>query len=176
MSKANVKKYIKSLDKSSLEELVMDLYSARKEAKDYLEYVIKPNDKGKLEEYREIITKEFFPSCGDAKLRFSVCRKAVSEFKSLDPAPEFLADLMLYIPECASEIANDWGDMWEQFYDAAENNFKAAMKFISEHHLQDQFQKRIDIILHNCESSGWGFPDSMWDIYYDYSDLDDEEL
>ena len=64
MSKAEVKKYIKSLDKSSLEELVLDLYSARKEAKDYLEYVIKPNDKGKLEEYREIIAKDFFPSCG----------------------------------------------------------------------------------------------------------------
>ena len=143
MSKAEVKKYIKSLDKSSLEELVLDLYSARKEAKDYLEYVIKPNDKGKLEEYREIITKEFYPSRGEAKLRFSVCRKAVSEFKSLDPAPEFLADLMLYIPECASEIANDWGDMWEQFYDATENNFKAAMKYISEHNLQSQFQKRI---------------------------------
>lgn len=170
MSKAEVKKYIKSLERNSLEELVMDLYSARKEAKEYLEYVTKPNDKGKLEEYREIITKEFFPSRGEAKLRFSVCRKAVSEYKSLDPAPEFLADLMLYIPECASEIANDWGDMWEQFYDAAENNFKAAMKYISEHHLQSQFQKRIDIILHNCESSGWGFPDDMWQIYYDYSD------
>ena len=159
MSKANVKKYIKSRDKSSLEELVMDLYSARKEAKDYMEYV---NDEGKLEEYREIITKEFFPSRGEAKMRFSVCRKAVSEFKSFDPAPEFLADLMLYIPECACEIANDWGDMWEQFYDAAENNFQAAMKYISEHHLQSIFQKRIDMILHNCESSGWGFPDSMW--------------
>jgi len=72
MSKAEVKKYIKSLERDSLEELVMDLYSARKEAKEYLEYVIKPNDKGKLEEYREIITKEFFPSRGDAKLRFSV--------------------------------------------------------------------------------------------------------
>ena len=71
---------------------------------------------------------------------------------------------MLYIPECASEIANDWGDMWEQFYDAAENNFKAAMKYISEHQLQSQFQKRIDIILQNCESSGWGFPDAMWDL------------
>ena len=58
MSKADVKKYIKSLDKSSLEELVMDLYSARKEAKEYLEYVIKPNDKGKLDEYREIITNK----------------------------------------------------------------------------------------------------------------------
>ena len=73
MSKAEVKKYIKSLERGSLEELVMDLYSARKEAKEYLEYVIKPNDKGKLEEYREIITKEFFPSRGDAKLCFSVC-------------------------------------------------------------------------------------------------------
>ena len=176
MLKADVKKYIKSLDKSSLEDLVMDLYSARKEAKEFLEYVIKPNDKGKLEDYREIITKEFFPSRSDAKLRFSVCRKAVSEFKSLDPAPEFLEDFMLYIPECASEIANDWGDMWEQFYDSAENIFKAAMKYISEHHLQNQFQKRIDIMLHNCESSGWGFPDSMWDIYYDYSESDNVDL
>ena len=107
-------------------------------------------------------------------MRFSICRKAISEFKSLDPAPEFLADLMLYIPECASEIADNYGDMWEQFYDAAENNFKTAMKYISEHNLQSQFQKRIDIILHNCESSGWGFPDTMWDIYYDYSDRDEE--
>ena len=73
MSKAEVKKYIKSLEHGSLEELVMDLYSARKETKEYLEYVIKPNDKGKLEEYREIITKEFFPSRGEPKMRFSVC-------------------------------------------------------------------------------------------------------
>jgi len=62
----------------------------------------------------------------------------------------------------------------EQFYDAAGNNFKAAMKYISEHNLQSQFQKRIDIILHNCESSGWGFPDSMWDIYYEFSKIQDE--
>ena len=174
MSKSEVKNYIKSLERSSLEELVMDLYSARKEAKEYLEYVIKSDDNAKLEEYRKIITNEFFPSRGDAKLRFSVCGKAVSEFKSLDPLPELLADLMLSIPEYASQIADELGDMWEQFYDAAENNFKAAMKFISQHHLQRHFQKRIDNILHNCESSGWGFPDTMWDIYYDYSDKSEE--
>jgi len=54
MSKAEVKKYIRSLERNSLEELVMDLYSARKEAKEYLEYVIKPNDKGYTHN-REII-------------------------------------------------------------------------------------------------------------------------
>ncbi len=62
MSKSEVKNYIKSLERSSLEELVMDLYSARKEAKEYLEYVIKPDDNAKLEEYRKIITNEFFPA------------------------------------------------------------------------------------------------------------------
>lgn len=174
MSKTDVKKYIKSLDRGSLEELVMDLYSARKEAKEFLEYVIKPNDKGKLEEYREVITKEFFPKRGEGRMRFSVCRKAVSAYKSLDPAPEFLADLMLYIPECASEVAADYGDLWEQFYDAAENNFRAAMKYISEHRLQSLFQRRIELLLHNCESSGWGFPDSMWDIYHEYADVECE--
>lgn len=174
MSKTEVKKYIKSLERGSLEALVMDLYSARKEAKEYLEYVVKPNDKEKLEHYKAIIINEFFPKRGEEKMRFSVCRKAVSEFKSLDPLPEFLADLMLCIPECASEIADNYGDMWEQFYDAAENNFEAAMKYISKYGLQSAFQERIDKILHNCESSGWGFPDAMWDIYYDYSDKDDQ--
>ena len=174
MSKSEVKKYIKSLERSSLEELVMDLYSARKEAKEYLEYVIKPDDNAKLEEYRSIIHNEFFPSRGDAKLRFSVCRKAVSEFKSLDPLPELLADLMLCIPEYATQITHEWGDMWEQFYDATENNFKAAMKYISQHHLQSHFQQRIDTILHNSESSGWWFPDIMRDTYYDYSDKPEE--
>ena len=48
MSKINVKNYIKSLDRKALEELVMDLYSARKEAKDFLEYVIEPNDENKF--------------------------------------------------------------------------------------------------------------------------------
>lgn len=68
MSKSEVKKYIKSLERGSLEELVMDLYSARKEAKEYLEYMIKPDDNAKLEKYRDIITNEFFPNRGDAKL------------------------------------------------------------------------------------------------------------
>lgn len=173
MSKLEVKNYIKSLERCSLEELVMDLYSARKEAKEYLEYVIKPDDNVKLEKYRRIIMNEFYPSRGDAKFRFSICRKAVFEFKSLDPLPELLADLMLCIPEYASQIAK-WGDLWEQFYIATENNFEAAMKFISQHQLQSQFQERIDTILKNCESSGWGFPDTMWDIYYDYSDKQEE--
>ena len=78
MSKLDVKRYIQFLERNSLEELVMDLYSARKEEKEYLEYVIKPNDRAKLEEYRAVIMNEFYPKRGEEKMRFSVCRKAVA--------------------------------------------------------------------------------------------------
>lgn len=123
MSKAEVKKYIRSLDRQGLEQLILDLYTARKEAKEFLDYAVHPNDNAKYEQYKEVITKEFFPKRGDAKLRFSVCKKAVRDFKSLDPDPVLLCDLMLYIPECASEIADDWGDLWESFYDVSLQQF-----------------------------------------------------
>jgi hypothetical protein len=92
-----------------LEELVMDLYSARKEAKEYLEYVIKPNDNGKLEEYREIITKEFFPNRGEPMMRFSICRKAISCFPRWDthalrgylPQPDTTS---LHSSDCSSSM------------------------------------------------------------------------
>lgn len=168
MSKTEVRKYIKSLDRAGLEQLVMDLYSARKEAKEFLEYAVHPNDDAKYKEYKDVITREFFPKRGDGKMRFSVCKKAVKDFKALDPDPVLLCDLMLYIPECASEIANGWGDLWVSFYDSTYNNFAAALKAIVKSGLKSHFQKRVDKILDNCQSSGYGFPDSMEQAYYDY--------
>ena len=47
MSKTEVKKYIKSLDRLGLEQLVLDLHSARKEAKEFLDYAVHPNDNAK---------------------------------------------------------------------------------------------------------------------------------
>lgn len=75
---------------------------------------------------------------------------------------------MLYIPECASKVANGWGDLWESFYDSAYTNFVNALKEISRHGLQSHFQKRVDKILANCQSSGYGFPDMMEDAYEEY--------
>ncbi len=48
MSKAQLKKHLASLDKSQIIEVVMELYEARKEAKDYLEFYLNPNEDAKL--------------------------------------------------------------------------------------------------------------------------------
>ena len=175
MSKIEVKKYLNSLDKNTLIKLVMDLYSTHKEVQNILEYTIRPDDNAKLEEYKAIIKQEFYPKRGYGKMRFSVCRKAVKDFKALDPSAFLLADLMLCIPEYAAEIADDWGDMQETFYDSACNNFKAAMKYIEKNQLLSQFENRIHGIMKNCENSGYGFPYIMYQIYEEHSKMNAKE-
>ena len=171
MSKADVRKYVKSLDKDSLVELVMELYSARKEVKEILEYKISPDEDSKLEDYKEIILKEFFPMRGYGQLRFSVCKKAIKEFRQLNPSPAAVADLMLYFVECATEYSSEVGDLWEAYYDSTCINFGVAMKFIGSLGFQAEFEPRIQKILQECEDTGWGFPEIMWQVYEEYNSL-----
>ena len=132
-----------SMDKSEIIKMVLELYSARKEAKEYLDFYAEPNEGQKLEEYKHIIREEFYPSRNrEPKTRFSVCRKALSDFKKLKPSEDSVAELMVFYMENACQFTYDYGDMWEQFYDSVESNF--------------------DKTLRPC---GWGFPDALNDMY-----------
>ena len=62
MSKATVKKILMSMPKEEIIGMVLEMYDARKEAKEYLEFYANPDEDGKLEEYRKIITEEFYPA------------------------------------------------------------------------------------------------------------------
>ena len=86
-----------SMPKEEIIGMVLEMYDARKEAKEYLEFYANPDEDGKLEEYKKIIKEEFYPSRGrqEPKTRFLVCRKAVSDYKKLKPSQDKLADLML---------------------------------------------------------------------------------
>ena len=70
-----------------------------------------------------------------------------------------------------AQIANEWGDMQETFYDSACNNFNAAMKYIEKNQLLSQFETRIQHILKNSESSGYAFPDIMYQIYEEHNKM-----
>ena len=61
MSKSTIKKLLQSMTKAEIIEMVLELYSARKEAKEYLEFYASPDEKGKLEEYKSILREEFYP-------------------------------------------------------------------------------------------------------------------
>ncbi|MBQ6064068.1 MAG: hypothetical protein IJK42_15900 [Prevotella sp.] len=169
MSKAKLKKHLMMLPKERIVNIVLELYDARKEAKEFLDFYLEPNEDKKLEEYKAIIREEFFPKRRiEPQCRFTVCRKAISDFKKLKPHPMCIADLMLYYIECGVEMTVMYGDMWEQFYTALENNFDKAMAYICQNGYGEPFRERIERMLHEAEHCGWGFPDTLWDMYYEH--------
>ena len=77
MSKSQVKKLLSGMSKEDVINVVLELYDARKEAREYLDYFVNPDETGELEKFKKIVLKEFddngtrMPQC-----RFSVCRKS----------------------------------------------------------------------------------------------------
>lgn len=100
MSKTSVKRLLSTLTREQLLEVVMELYAARKEAHDYLEYYADPDEEKMLEKGMALIDKEFLTGRrGRAKARATVCRKAVKEFDSLHPTARRRAELRLHLLE-----------------------------------------------------------------------------
>ena len=58
MSKAKLKKYIQTLSKEQVDDIVLQLYSASKEAKTWLEFYLEPNSDTELEKYKKAIRSE----------------------------------------------------------------------------------------------------------------------
>ena len=175
MSKATVKKILTSMPKEEIISMVLEMYDARKEAKEYLEFYANPDEDGKLEEYKKIIVEEFYPHKANrlGNTRFSVCRKAVSDYKKLKPSPVKLADLMLCYVENACHFTNDYGDMWEQYYTSVENNYKKTMAFIAKNNMLEYFKPRLKQCVEWVSPCGWGIADTIADIYYEHFPNDD---
>ena len=169
MSIVKLKRRLQLLPKERVIEIILELYDARKEAKDYLEFYLVPDSNAELEKCKKTIRQEFFPTRGfSEKPSFAKCRKVISDFQKLKPEPTCIADLMLFYIEQGCEYTVTFGDMWEQYYITLENNFDKAMKFIFMNGLLAQYYERIEKLLDNANNCGWGFYDTLSEIYHQY--------
>ncbi|WP_373730512.1 DUF6155 family protein [Bacteroides heparinolyticus] len=169
MSKPSIKKHLQSPTKEQIIEVVLEAYGNSKAIQEYFDFYLKPNDKEKAKKYKAIIKKEFdVINPMKAGLKFSVAKKAISEFASFKPSPEALADVMLVLPEAACLFTHDFGDMDEPFYNAAYNSFKRAVEFIDKHGLLDKFKKRCTDCVMYASPCGYGFADDIAEEFYEY--------
>ncbi len=106
MSKAKLKKALAALDKDELVTMVTELYDARKEAKEYLEYWLDPDAGKELERVEKLVERQFFTPQGISRRTPSMpaLNKLLKDFMSICFEPERIAELMLYI---ADRLA-DW--------------------------------------------------------------------
>lgn len=97
MSKTQFKKEISALDREQLIQLLLDLYSARKEAKEYFEFFVNPDTDALFEKFRNAVSKELargkFNRC---TARISRVRAIIKEFASYGVPAEQVVSLMVY--------------------------------------------------------------------------------
>lgn len=170
MSKNELKKHLQTLTKDQVIEQVLELYGNCKPAKEYFEYFLNPDEEGQFEKYKAIIINEFYPKgkYTEPKTRFSVAKKAIADFRALKPSPGLLADLLVTFPEMACKFTNEYGDMSEQYYTSAVNNYEAALKYLQQNNLLDNFRLRCKDCVKYAESCGYGFADEISQLFYEY--------
>lgn len=93
------------MTKEQVVDVMLELYSASKEAKLWLEFYLEPDVQKELEKYKKAIRNQFFSWNGYPKdPSFRECNKLVSSFMKLYPDPQATADLMLYYVEQGCEL------------------------------------------------------------------------
>lgn len=170
MSKTAIKKELQKLTKEQLIEQILDLYEKNSAVKEFYNFYLNPkNEKVLVAKYKKIIRKEFnVENPMNSTEKFSVAKRAIADFRDLQPSPDALADVMLYLPESACELTYKYGDYTEQFYDSTFNNLKSALEFISKNNLLPQFKQRVEQCVKWASHCGYGFADDIKQVYYEY--------
>jgi hypothetical protein len=73
---------------------------------------------------------------------------------------------MLFYVETGVKFTGEFGDMNEAFYNSMESTYANALKIIYKERLTDIFRERSIQILDDTQDMGWGFHDSLSEIFY----------
>ena len=162
-----VKNELKNFNKEKLIELVAELYKKDKSVKEFLDFYVSPNEFELFNKYRDKVFEAFYPLRGD-KLKLKDGKNAISDFKKIGGSPQGIADLMLFYVETGVSFTNDFGDIYESFYYSIESTFSAALKLMEKENILSLFHNRASKIVDDSDGTGWGFHDTLFDIYSEY--------
>lgn len=156
MSKRDLKKYLKELDKEQLEEQLLELYEKFSDVKTYYDFVFNPKEDKLLQEAKLKVTNEYFPLKGKrAKLRRSVAQKYIKHFLSLGVDSYVVADLMLHNLEVAQRYTTRREMRYVSFYKSMLNSFEQLVKYCIENGMVSEFRDRIFEIKNNALKQNW---------------------
>ncbi|AST97819.1 DUF6155 family protein [Shouchella clausii] len=168
LSIPEIKKALKSYDKESLITLLIDGYKQSQEMKNYIHVLLNPEEtiEELYQKSKNQILHEFFPERGDAKMRLSVAKKAITEFKKWCKDEIRTIDLMIYYVEVGVDFANEYGDIYEQFYNSMISMYGNVVDKINNNlELCDRFYQRLKSIVMNTSGMGWGFHEELYSLF-----------
>jgi len=169
LSLTELKKRLSVKTNAELIEEIALLYKNFPNIKEYYQSTLLGDDSTILEKYKEIVRSEFlmrgnrFP-----KMRLSVARKAVTDFKKISSSAQSIVDIMLAYVEAGVSCTNEFGDIDEPFYNSMESMYETALKYVVKEHLFGEFYDRLIAIVDDTRGIGWGFHDQLAYLFETY--------
>ncbi len=161
MSKRDLKKYLSELDKTQLEEQIIELYEKFSAVKIYYDFVFNPKEETLLQECKIKISNEYFPprtsgnKARKPKMRRSVAQKYIKHFILLGVDPFIIGDVMLYSIEIAQTFSAERVVKQELFYKSMFNSFEQAVIFMIANGILNEFKPRIIAINDETMRQNW---------------------
>jgi hypothetical protein len=161
MSKRDLKKYLSELDKTQLEEQIIELYEKFSAVKIYYDFVFNPKEETLLQECKIKISNEYFPprtsgnKARKPKMRRSVAQKYIKHFILLGVDPFIIGDVMLYSIEIAQTFSAERVVKQELFYKSMFNSFEQAVIFMIANGILNEFKPRIIAINDETMRQKW---------------------
>jgi putative NIF3 family GTP cyclohydrolase 1 type 2 len=160
MSKRDLKKYLHELDKSQLEEQIIELYDKFSPIKVYYDFVFNPKEDMLLKECKIKISNEYFPSRTSGKprrpkMRRSVGQKYIKHFILLGVDSFIIGDVMLYSIEIAQTFSAEKPVKSEVFYKSMLSSLEQAVRFMIAKGILEDFKSRIITISTETNNQNW---------------------
>lgn len=155
MSKTQLKKLLSQLSAEQISEMVLELYDARPEAKEYLDFFVSPDVDKKLEKTKSLIRKEASrTSRGRSKARVTKIRRYIKDIVSLNPGSEAVAEIMTFAVETMCAVSN------EQLMKTATQGgtsrlLRETVLFCDAAGLLSDYLQRVERAVESMESKWW---------------------
>lgn len=178
LSVSEFKNIIKQQSREALIDLLVDCYKINSQVKEFItaKYAGQDIMEEIFETYKNKVHDVFFPKSMNAQFKIEEARKAVNDFKKICSDEKLVIDLMLYYVEMGVEFTNTYGDICESFYNSVESMYMSVIEIINKHKnpvIFNMLSKRLKAVVDDTDGIGWGFHDSLNDMYHDIKWLDE---
>lgn len=171
MTIKKLKEYLHKQDQLEILDEILSLYKTFSVIKEYYDARLEPSAPHEIaQKYKKILEEQFCPKKGFPQLKYSVARKAISDFKKVCTDYLSILDLQLTYVEYGLECTLEYGDIDERFYNSMGSMFEDTLKDMEEYGALKNFQKRCYNIHIQTKDMGWGFGEFIKDLYNDFFD------
>lgn len=163
MSKAQLKKYIQGMEREHLEEMVLDLYSDVKAAKEYLDFFLNPDVEKLVDKTQRALYSRVFKPFGDPVLniKFTKINNIMKDFTTKVKDPYLVANMMAYL----LNLLGDYGAKYyhdEAFVRSVVANFGRFSKWLVSSGLEEEYKPRMAALIVKTHSMGWSCTDRVY--------------